>query len=28
MNKYQIMPQKTNHIKTTFILFPGLKLDQ
>jgi len=23
INKHQIMPQKTNHIRTAFILFPG-----
>jgi len=23
MNKQKIMPQKTNHIRTAFILFPG-----
>ena len=23
INKQQIMPQKTNHIRTAFILFPG-----
>jgi len=29
INKHQIMPQKTNQIRTAFILFPGhLKGDQ
>jgi len=23
INKHQIMPQKTNHVRTAFILFPG-----